>query len=77
MQACLVICAGLPQCKLTLSYLQAYLVIRTKRGESQQKRLKTILQSPVFKLHHEPQKFRQVSKDSLCLSVMAPLCLFC
>lgn len=51
--------------------LQAYLVIRTKRGESQQKRLKTILQSPVFRLHHEPQKFRQV-----CLRCSL-LCSFC
>lgn len=49
-------------------HMQAYLVIRTKRGESQQKRLKTILQSPVFKLHHEPQQFRKVP------TVILPAC---
>ena len=42
--------------------LQAYLVIRTKRGESQQKRLKTLVQSPVFRLHHGTDSFRQVSQ---------------
>ena len=40
--------------------LQAYLVIRTKRGENQQKRLKTLLQSPVFRLHHGSDSFKQV-----------------
>ncbi|KAL0029274.1 hypothetical protein WJX79_006937 [Trebouxia sp. C0005] len=39
---------------------KAYLVIRTKRGESQQKRLKTLLQGPVFRLHHGTDSFRQI-----------------
>ena len=41
--------------------MQAYLVIRTKSGENQQKRLKTLLQGPVFRLHHGTDSFRQVS----------------
>ena len=45
--------------------MQAYLVIRTKRGENQQKRLKTLLQGPVFRLHHGTDSFRQVSHNSL------------
>ena len=49
--------------------MQAYLVIRTKRGESQQKRLKTLLQGPVFRLHHGTDSFRQVSHNSLAASL--------
>lgn len=43
----------------TYHTLQAYIVIRTKRGESQQQRLGTLLQSPVFRLHHGKDSFAQ------------------
>ena len=49
--------------------MQAYLVIRTKRGENQQKRLKTLLQGPVFRLHHGTDSFRQVSHNSLAIGI--------
>lgn len=41
---------------------QAYLVIRTKKGESQQQRLKTLLSGPVFRLHHGTDSFHQASQ---------------
>ncbi|KAL3162395.1 Fatty acyl-CoA reductase 2, variant 2 [Trebouxia sp. C0010 RCD-2024] len=39
---------------------KAYLVIRTKKGESQQQRLKTLLSGPVFRLHHGTDSFHQI-----------------
>ena len=55
--------------------LQAYLLIRLKRGETQQKRLEKLLQSPVFSLRHDKDSLEQVSQIRDTGSNVRTLCI--